>query len=144
MTDLEYINSKFGTEYTSMEEVNWRDITTNFFFIDRQKYYDNLKKKSIIDEEFISIMEKYTEEICQKAPYKGVSPFWFNISKYYRLSDDFVHRFQDKLNWRIVSTYQRLSEDFIRQYQDKVVWENIFIYQVLSEGFRQEFKHKLR
>lgn len=144
MADLEYINSKFGTKYTSMKEVSWRDITTNFFFIDRDMYHSNLKKEPIIDEEFIRIMEKYTEGFWKKEPYKCFNPFWFNISKYHRLSDDFVRRFQDNLNWRIISTYRSLTEDFIRQYQDKVNWKYIFMYQKISEEFRQEFKHKLR
>ena len=49
---------------------------------------------------------------------------WVNISYQYKLSENFIQEFQDKLNWSSISYYQNLSENFIKK-------------------FKEEFKHKL-
>ena len=38
-------------------------------------------------------------------------------------------------DWKKISKFQKLSEDFIRDHQDKVDWEYISAYQELSESF---------
>jgi hypothetical protein len=55
---------------------------------------------------------------------------WEAISKYQRLSEDFIREFQVKNNWDLISKYQRLSEGFIREFQDKINLESKF-----SENF---------
>lgn len=59
------------------------------------------------------------------------------------LSEDFIRRYQDKLNWRVISECQTLSEDFIREFKDKVRWDSISWRQILSEDFIKEFIDKL-
>ena len=68
---------------------------------------------------------------------------WNYISKYQKLSEDFIREFQDKVDWYFISIYQKLSEDFIREFQDKVNWDCISIYQKLSEDFIREFQDKV-
>ena len=33
-----------------------------------------------------------------------------------------VHNFQKKVNWEKISSYQKLSEQFIEKFQEKVDW----------------------
>jgi hypothetical protein len=68
---------------------------------------------------------------------------WYYISKYQKLSENFIREFKDKVNWCYISLYQKLSEDFIREFKDKVDWINISLYQKLSEDFIREFKDKV-
>ena len=55
------------------------------------------------------------------------------------LSEEFIEKFQDKVNWILISDYQVLSEEFIEKFQDRVNWENISTYQTLSEEFIEKF-----
>jgi hypothetical protein len=64
---------------------------------------------------------------------------WYNISKYQKLSEDFIREFQDEVDWDNISSYQKLSEDFIREFQNKVDWYWISLNQKLSEDFIKEF-----
>jgi phosphoribosylanthranilate isomerase len=68
---------------------------------------------------------------------------WDYISIHQELSEEFIEKFQDKINWEAVSSYQRLSEEFIKKFQDKVDWENISIHQKLSEEFIEKFQDKV-
>ena len=54
---------------------------------------------------------------------------WNYISKYQKLSEDFIREFQNKINWHWISHYQNLSEDFIREFKNKVDWHWISHYQ---------------
>jgi len=60
---------------------------------------------------------------------------WDFISGSVPLTENFIEEFQDKINWDSVSKSQNLSEDFIRQCQDKLDWKWLSRYQVLSEDF---------
>ena len=66
---------------------------------------------------------------------------WITVSRYQKLSEDFIRKFQDKVNWDYISTYQKLSEDFIREFVFQVNWYNISEYQKLSEDFIREFQY---
>jgi phosphoribosylanthranilate isomerase len=68
---------------------------------------------------------------------------WNRISKYQKLSEDFIREFKDEVCWDLISIYQKLSEDFIREFKGKVNWNLISIYQKLSEDFIREFKGKV-
>ena len=45
---------------------------------------------------------------------------WLYISVYYKLSENFIREFQDKVHWVHISYKQELSENFIREFKDKV------------------------
>ena len=68
---------------------------------------------------------------------------WFSISKYQVLSEPFIEKYIDKLNLDYISKNQKLSETFIEKFQDKVDWNNISTYQKLSEDFIDKFKDKV-
>jgi hypothetical protein len=49
--------------------------------------------------------------------------------------EDFIRKFQVKVNWEMISEYQKLSEDFIRENKHKFNLFFILCYQDLSEDF---------
>jgi len=59
--------------------------------------------------------------------------YWPDISKYQKLSEEFIEKFQDKVYWYWISKYQKLSEQFIEKFQNKVDWSEISQNQKLSE-----------
>ncbi len=65
------------------------------------------------------------------------------ISRYQKLSEDFIERNSDRLYWGWVSTSQKLSEEFIQRNSDKVSWQNISSCQKLSEEFIQRNSDKV-
>ena len=54
------------------------------------------------------------------------------------LSEPFIRKFQDKVNWSEISALQKLRESFVREFQDKVIWKYIVRYQNLSISFINE------
>ena len=44
----------------------------------------------------------------------------YSISFHYKLSENFIREFKNRVNWIHISIYQKLSEDFIREFQYKV------------------------
>ena len=133
---LDYINKELNTNYTSLEEVDWYDISINQKlsedFIREFKYkvnWDCISKRQTFSEEFIREFQDRVE--------------WFYISVYQTLSESFIREFQDEVNWTGISQYQKLSEDLIREFQDKVNWWGISVCQKLSENFIREFKDKV-
>ena len=66
------------------------------------------------------------------------------ISRYQKLSEDFIREFKNRVEWGYISEFQKLSENFIREFKDKVDWYNIITNQELSKDFRKEFRHYIR
>ena len=113
---LEELKSKYPdifSEYSSVNEIDWRFISDNF-----------------------RLSEEFIREFSDKVN-------WYNISYSQKLSEDFIREFKDKVNWRLISNNQELSESFIREFKDKVDWSYISARQKLSESFIREFKDKV-
>ena len=89
----------------------------------------------------MNILKKIFEETGLE--YESVSVIsWYSVSRK-PLSEDFIRKFKDKINWSCISRYQKLSENFIREFQNEVYWSFISQYQILSENFIREFKEKV-
>ena len=80
-------------------------------------------------------MEEYKDVINKHIDWNSISTE--------QLSEDFIRKFQDKVDWSLISACQTLSESFIREFQDKVDWNCISSCQVLSENFIREFEDKV-
>lgn len=130
---LEYINRECNTNYTSLSEVDWEEIS-----IHRKLSEDFIREfKDEVHWTYISAFQNLSENFIREfQDYVD----WCNISEFQTLSESFIREFQDKVNWFSISTYQKLSENFIREFQDKVYWDCISQSQTLSEDFIQEFK----
>ena len=66
---------------------------------------------------------------------------WEYISQYQKLSEEFIERNADRVAWYYISQYQKLSEEFIERNSDRVSLPWINYYQKLSDEFRT--KHNL-
>ena len=113
MDRLKFLNKKLNENYTSLDDVDWDEISI----------YQKLSK------EFINEFKDYVD--------------WCYISCHQNLSENFIREFQYKVKWKYISKYQKLSEDFIREFQDDVDWDEISEYQKLSSEFIEEFEFDL-
>lgn len=68
---------------------------------------------------------------------------WNEISFKYKLSEDFIEEYKDKLNWNWLSYHQTLSESLIEKNLIRISWEKISRYQVLSENFLAKYKDQI-
>lgn len=60
---------------------------------------------------------------------------WYLVSRYQRLSPEFIRRWADKLDWNALSLRADLTESFMFEYRDKLNWFYITTFQSLSESF---------
>jgi len=85
----------------------------------------------------------YLEEIISKLGENQISnDFWDEISKNY-LSEDFIIKYDDKLNWKLLSRYQDFTVEFLKEYIDRIDWEEISVHQKLNEDFIIDNKSNL-
>jgi len=133
---LDYINKELGTDYKSLEMIDWLSISKY------QKLSENFIRefKDNVDWPLISSYQKLSEDFIRE--FKG-EVSWYWISLYQKLSEDFIREFKHKVNWLYISAYQKLSENFIREFRDKVDWLYVSGHQKLSEDFIREFKDNL-
>ena len=52
-----------------------------------------------------------------------------------QLSEEFIAKNHDKVNWVAVAEYQMLSEAFIDTWSDRLGWSHVSSFQQLSEAF---------
>ena len=69
--------------------------------------------------------------------------FWWNISKYQKLSEKFIKKFKDKVDWIGISINVNLSEEIFEKFQDNLSWLYFSEYQKLSENFIEKFQNKV-
>ena len=87
---------------------------------------------------------KKLEKIYRKPISEFTKRKWINISVNQKLSEDFIRKYQDKVDWYWISRCQILSEDFIREFQHKVYWPYISQYQKVSKEFIKEFQDMIK
>lgn len=69
---------------------------------------------------------------------------WDKVSRRpQELTEEFIIKFQNYLDWDMVSIYQVLTEEFMRNNKEKINWIFIGMYQQLSENFINEFDDEL-
>ena len=97
-----------------------------------------------------STLEKAKQELNLKGKwakqYDGweEQDYWDMIAVYPLLTENFIARYENNLNWNLISYYQgNLSEDFIRKYQNEYDWLYGLTHQPVSENFIREFSGKL-
>jgi len=92
----------------------------------------------------IYIIPKYVPNLSEEFMERFQNELnWENISHYQVLSGNFIEKFQNRVNWCYISCHQTLSENFIEKFQDKVNWDYISYHQKLSENFIEKFQDKV-
>ena len=113
--------------------------------------WKQLIQKTVISEE---LFECYYDKILQRTfydsqeltedfirKYEDILDF-FEISWTQKLSEEFMEEFEDRLTWNAFS-HQKLSENFIRKHKNKVYWNIISEKQNLSKEFIVEFSDRI-
>ena len=103
-----------------------------YSYINGEKCYELISKYVLTD----SQLETFFTSLDFK-PYIGI------ISQHQLLSEEFIKKHKDSLNWDYISVFQILSEKFIEDNKDKINWNVIAEYQLLSEPFIEKYKDKL-
>src|SRR3712207_9309191 len=68
---------------------------------------------------------------------------WNKISTLNGLTEEFMDKYQDQLNWGYICQTQKLSENFMRNHENKMVWNFVSKYQTLTESFINDYQNKL-
>ena len=108
---------------------------------DIEKFFDENIKNFEVDWAYISKYQKLSEEFIEKYIDKVD---WFYISIFQKLSESFIEKHIDKADWYYISKYQILSESFIEKHSDKVDWYWILKYQKLSKKFIRKHKNNIK
>ena len=156
MNRLEFLNKELGTNYISLDKINWtkiskhKKLSENFIReFENKVIWSNISTYQNLSENFI---REFKDKInwrkisrCQKLSEDFICEFkdkvnWYCISKEQKLSEDFIREFKDKVDWDYISKNQKISKNFIIEFQNKVNWYNISCYQKLSSEFIEEFK----
>ncbi len=96
-----------------------------------------------IKSRFTSSFVQYSAAFLEKYMYLFKKRHWKQISKTQALSEDFIRKYQDKLDWKFISRYQKLSEDLLNDFEALLHWPYIEKYQSLSPKLRRQFAHRL-
>lgn len=68
---------------------------------------------------------------------------WSLLSCEYKLTEQFIEKYIDKLNLTRIQIYQELSESFIDKFADKLNRDLLSQYQVLSDNLIFKYKNQL-
>jgi len=68
---------------------------------------------------------------------------WPKVSKCQKLSESFITKYTDKVSWYFISGHQELSEDFLIKHQHRVNWFIVYAYQKLTTEFGEEQKWRV-
>lgn len=105
-------------------------------FVKNSNWYYILQNIQL-SEWFIELFGKYSNSI---------NMYWWKISRYQTLSENFIKSNISNLDIDIVLGYQKVSEQFIIEYIDyynEDCWYKIFKYQQISESFKLKYKNKI-
>ena len=68
---------------------------------------------------------------------------WGEVAAFQRLSEEFIDRYADRLDWSLLFQFQKLSEEFLERNVDRLCWAVLCADQDLSEAFMDKHADKL-
>lgn len=71
-------------------------------------------------------------------------PDWDLISKHFKLSEEFMRKYSDKLNWMNLCIYQFMSVNFMREFIIHLKFPFLAFYQVLDFEFLKDYAPRLK
>lgn len=142
--DWDNISKKDNLSYNFIikykKYINWYSIINNRHYnekifarcIDCIPLYKLITSRKL-SEEFI---EKYIVT---------TDKYWEEISRFQNLSESFMDKYKDKLNWDMMMISQAMSEEFIISHIDYINWKSLSIYKrdYLSADFLLKYKDKV-
>ena len=72
---------------------------------------------------------------------------WDTLFRNVGFCEEFIRELDQRFDfgkdiWMDITRWQRLSEEFIEEYKDKVEWEYVALYQYVTEPFVEKWKEK--
>ena len=125
---LDYYSSIF--DYNTWSLIS-KTYSPDLWFIEKYKHKLNLK--SIYIKSGTKITEEFIENNFHLVSLNDT------VNLYSNLSEDFIKKYEDKINFEILQISQILSEEFIKSRIDKINLNHIIMYQTLSEEFIEKY-----
>jgi hypothetical protein len=134
----------------NIDKVNWvfisiyQELSENFIY----KYWTKLLPFMIFAHQKLS--SEFIDKIISTKGEKDID--WNYITKYQKLNEKFIKKYENKILWNYIWNSQTFSEEYIRELYNKanepysrisLNWVDICIYQKLSENFIREFEDKM-
>ena len=99
------------------------------------KITEEVNIETIVD--CYNMLQTHLQTIEQRLNDFGVHT-WRAVSQL-MLSDDFIRKFQENVDWDFISGSVPLTENFIEEFQDKIRWYLVSKSQNLSENFIRQY-----
>ncbi|ALN97805.1 tryptophan repeat gene family protein [Bacillus phage vB_BpuM-BpSp] len=124
-------NIKKRIEENGFESTNWDTILSQYSKLEPiiELYIEKFNKSHWI---LISGGQDLSEKFIEK--YKDKIE-WTRFSQFSILDESIIEKYCDLVDWWCISTYQNLSEEFIKKYFNKLDVRGISYHQNLSEEF---------
>ena len=102
-------------------------------FMDRYELLEKTHKQimklpSVLNELNRETIDNTISEISEKVIYKNVEK-WLIVK-------DYIEKYQNEVDWINISAYQKLSEEFIRRFKDKINFKWLKENENISEEIR--------
>jgi hypothetical protein len=91
------------------------------------------------------LYHRFPDSVLEMLMASEHAKIYFNvyISKYQTLSESFMLKHKNELNWKDMSRYQRFSIGFIEQNQSLINWENLSYNKHLSQTVARHHRNNL-
>lgn len=91
------------------------------------EHFDDLSNYTAILLETHELPEYMLEKILELYKSRRMeNTFWSSLPIHQKLSQSFVEKHEDEINWASFSTYQKIDDpDFVNKYMDKISWINV-------------------
>lgn len=116
------------------DNIGWMDQVTIECLWNNIKLITNKGWLSIIEHKQLTI-EKIEDFINNIMPQLNinVSECWYIICSNQKLTEEFIEKYQDKLDWSSISLFQDLSWDFLQKFSKKISLKNFSNNDCLNE-----------
>ena len=117
------------------DNIGWMDNVTIDCIWDNKNLITNKGWFSIIEHKELS-NDKIEDFVNNIIPQLNINEneCWDIISINQKLSEEFIEKYQDKLNWSSISLFQDLSWDFIQKFSKKILLKNLSNNDCLNEN----------
>ena len=145
------VSKDFVREIMTDNEIFWRNLSSSRNI--NSTYFDEFRHEinwtCILDDRkellTIDMIEKYFFDIIEHVTEEGAHPWEITtISQYPHLTEDFMRKHKEWLDWDFLSVHQDMSENFIEEFEDRMDWHNISQHQKMSLNFLLKHKNKVK
>ena len=140
MADKYYVSYK---DFFEGDPTSWSSAE-KYYFYSKHKFTDKflIENKTMVEWDYVAEYAKPSEELLEQVCDIFTPREWNSISFYCFLSEKFIRKHWEKLNWKYLAAKQILSEKLMNKFADLLDWETVSKYD-LSEDFMRRHADKL-